>query len=129
GNRLASSAWPSCPRMSHHRVARRKRGASVKAKRIPGQTEKGFMATLKQFAELHGWSWYHTRDSRRSPEGFPDVVLVRERVIYAELKTDVGKLTLAQKEWLSRLRAAGQEVYIWRPCMWPEIEATLARRD
>ena len=34
-----------------------------------------------------GWLVYHTHDSRHSPEGFPDLILVREpRLIIAELK-------------------------------------------
>lgn len=53
-------------------------------------------------------------------------MLVRERVIYAELKTMVGRSTPAQLDWQARLRAAGQEVYEWRPNQGAEVRAILA---
>ena len=37
--------------------------------------------------------WYHTRDSRRSPSGFPDLVCVGPAgILWRELKTAKGKL-------------------------------------
>ena len=59
--------------------------------------------------------WYHTFDSRRSPSGFPDLVIVGRGVIYRELKTAKGKLTAAQSQWLDTLTAAGQDACVWRP--------------
>ena len=56
-----------------------------------------------------GWLVYHTHDSRHSPEGFPDLILVREpRLIIAELKGvdrrgRPGVVKVAQAEWLLRL--------------------------
>ena len=86
------------------------------------------------------WRYYHTRDSRRSAAGFPDLVLVRgPRLIFAELKTERGKLTADQVAWLEDLAmvaatATGRawdppgdppppvpEVYVWRPSDRPEI--------
>ena len=32
-----------------------------------------------QLARALGWDYYHTHDSRRSPGGFPDLVLVHPR--------------------------------------------------
>ena len=77
-------------------------------------------ATLAQcvndIAKHYQWRKYHTRDSRRSDKGFPDLVLVRgKRVIWAELKTMDGRITPEQREWLNDLTHAGQEVYVWRP--------------
>ena len=48
-------------------------------------------------------------------KGFPDLVLVRERVIYAELKAKSGSIRPDQKIWIERLQQAGAEVYVWRP--------------
>ena len=45
-------------------------------------------------------------------------MLVRERIVFAELKATQGNVTAAQHEWLQALGAAGQEVYIWRPAHW-----------
>jgi len=47
--------------------------------------------------------------------GFPDLVLVRERVIYAEIKTNRGVLSEEQKIWRDMLLAAGEEWYVWKP--------------
>lgn len=33
-----------------------------------------------------------------------------------ELKSERGRLTRQQAEWLNDLRNAGVEAYIWRPC-------------
>lgn len=81
-----------------------------------------------EFARLSGWVLYHTHDSRRSPAGFPDLVLVRERVVFAELKAEKGRVTPEQLAWLGRLWQAGAEAYLWRPSGWPEIERLLGRR-
>src|SRR5437867_2540828 len=58
---------------------------------------------------------YHTYRPLKSAAGFPDYVLARERVIFAELKTEKGKPSEFQREWLGGLRAAGAEAYLWRP--------------
>lgn len=44
------------------------------------------------------------------------------RLVFAELKRMVGKLTQAQCEWMEALSGTGAEVYVWRPCDWDEIE-------
>ena len=66
---------------------------------------------------LFGWLCYHTHDSRRSEPGFPDIVMVRPpSVLFAELKTDTGRVTPAQRMWLEALgRCPGIEAYVWRP--------------
>jgi hypothetical protein len=77
-------------------------------------------------AAAKGWAAYFTYDSRRSPPGFPDLVLARDRVIFAELKTLRGRVRPEQLEWLERLRGAGAETYLWRPAHAREIERVLA---
>lgn len=78
-----------------------------------------------QLAQLRSWLVYHTRDSRRSQPGFPDIVLVKGRLIFAELKSETGRLTPEQERWLAALRSAGCDVRVWRPSDWQEIEETL----
>lgn len=94
---------------------------------IPRQTEKGFQATVIAFARLHGWTVYHTFDSRRSAAGYPDLTLVKGgRLLFVELKSEAGKTTAAQRAWLCLLGAVpGVEVYEWRPSSWAEIERVL----
>ena len=88
-------------------------------------TEKEFQSRVVALAQGLGWRVYHAYDSRRSEPGFPDLVMVRERVIFAELKTDRGRLSQAQSEWLERLTGAGGEVYVWRPADWDAVLAVL----
>ena len=96
-------------------------------RRWPYVLEKDFQQTLMQYAQLAGWTVYHTYDSRRSEAGYPDLTMVRgARLIFAELKSHKGKLRKAQEEWIQRLSdVPAIEVYIWRPLDWPEIEKTL----
>lgn len=62
-------------------------------------------------ARLLGWRVYHTFDSRKSEAGFPDLVLVRERVIYAEIKMVGQRPRPSQIDWLNSLSKAGAEAY------------------
>lgn len=88
--------------------------------------EKEFLAQAVQLARLCGWLCYHTLDSRGSAGGFPDLVLVKgRRVVWAELKSESGRLSPGQESWRDRLLAAGQEWYCWRPSDWPEIGRVL----
>jgi hypothetical protein len=92
-------------------------------------TEAQWQKLITDYADAHGWLWYHVTDSRKDKAGFPDLVLVRERVIFAELKRSGGRTTTDQDTWLSALRATDQvEVYLWHASeeTWAEVEATLA---
>jgi hypothetical protein len=83
-------------------------------------------------ATLLGWSLrYHTLRSRGSDPGFPDRVLVRDRVIFAELKREekvATPITDRQVEWLTGLARGGAEVYLWRPSDFDEIGQILGSR-
>jgi hypothetical protein len=108
------------------------RGAGCTA---PGaQTEKQFQEAVLEYAKLCGWRTYHPFDSRRSTHGYPDLTLVRDgTLIFAELKTETGRLSAAQCDWLEDLAAVSHGaapwviVRTWRPADWPEIERLLAR--
>ena len=86
-------------------------------------TEKDFQQTVIELAQICGYLVYHTHDSRRSAAGFPDLVLVgKGRVIFAELKTERGRLRRDQVKWLQSLGACrGVECYEWRPHDWNQI--------
>lgn len=90
-------------------------------------SEQAWMRQVIDAARLLGWHVYHTFDSRHSTPGFPDLVLVRDRVIFAELKVATGKVSHHQRRWLELLRRAGQETYVWRPSDYPAVEQVLRR--
>jgi hypothetical protein len=92
------------------------------------QSEKQFQGAVVEYAELNSWLVYHTYDSRRSNPGFPDLVMVRDhRLVFAELKSEKGRESKAQTEWLDALGRSTPEVWLWRPSDWPEIESVLRR--
>ncbi len=88
-------------------------------------SEKVWRSQVVALAKTFGWEVYFTWTSIHSPAGFPDLVLARDRVIFAELKTEIGRLTDRQTHWLDVLRAAGQECYVWRPSDWETVAQTL----
>lgn len=91
-------------------------------------SERDFQQQVVDLARLFGYFVYHTHDSRRSEAGWPDLTLCRPpRLIFAELKTERGKVRPAQQQWLDALRGAGQEAYLWRPSQWEQIVATLRK--
>lgn len=86
---------------------------------IPKLTEEQFQQQVIDLAKLHGYTLiYHTRDSRRSQPGFPDLVLVSEhrgRALFRELKTETGRVSPAQFSWISGMLLAKLNVGVWRP--------------
>ena len=94
-------------------------------------TERDLRQQVVDLAKLFGYKAYFSWTSIHSPRGFPDLVLAcqaRERVIYAELKTEKGKVSDSQREWLDELTACGQEVYLWRPADFEEVARILRSR-
>jgi len=93
------------------------------------ESETGFQNAIVELAKTFGWEMkYHTKFSFYSDKGFPDLVLGRrkdKRIIFIELKRENGKTTKDQDKWLEFLQFIGQEVYLWRPSDWSEIEKVL----
>tara|TARA_Y100000310_G_C20448328_1_gene699502 strand:- start:323 stop:640 length:318 start_codon:yes stop_codon:yes gene_type:complete len=90
-------------------------------------TEEEWLQQVRELARLKGWLNYHTRSSRRSDPGFPDLVLVRgHRLIFAELKREKGRVTSHQRAWLEALeQTIAAEVHTWRPSDWARVEEML----
>lgn len=83
----------------------------------------------KGLVTMLGWQLtYHTLRSKGSRSGFPDRVLVRERVVFVELKREGGKPSDEQVRWLTGLAVAGAEVYLWRPSDIDEIARVVGTR-
>lgn len=99
-------------------------------------SEAALQAQIIELAQTLHWTVGHHHDSRREVRpgvfvgdklaaGIPDLVLVRERVLWVELKDTKGKLSANQVLWLDALRKAGAEVYVWRPGDMDEITSVL----
>jgi hypothetical protein len=96
-------------------------------------TEKEWDAQLfskqKGLATMLGWELcYHTLRSKGSAPGFPDRVLVRDRVVFVELKREGQKVRYTQRQWMNGLAAAGAEVYLWFPSDLDEVANVLGKR-
>lgn len=79
-------------------------------------TEAQLQANVEAALTRFRWSWLHDRDPRRNRAGFPDVLAARAGVVVgAELKTERGRTSPAQEQWLRDLGAHG---YLWRPRHW-----------
>jgi VRR-NUC domain len=85
----------------------------------PAITEAQFQRQVVDLARLLGWDFiYHPFLSKWSEMGWPDLFLARvrdKRVMWAELKSERGKLTGRQAEVVDLLRDCGQLVCVWRP--------------
>ena len=92
-------------------------------------TEKAFQSDVMRVAKMLGWLCYHTYDSRRSASGFPDLVLVRERVLFRELKVGKNKLSPTQELWRDSIMDAGGDWAEWRETDMDDIVADLSRRS
>ena len=95
--------------------------------------ERDFARQVDELLPLFGFQRsYHTYDSRRSHAGFPDCVAVNTRdgrVVFLELKSSLGRLTLEQAAWLSDLREAGQEAHAIWPRDWDALVRGLQSGD
>lgn len=99
------------------------------------ETEAQWQETVLETAHLFRWRVAHFRAARTKHgwatpvaadgKGWPDLVLVRDRIIYAELKSARGKLTDEQREWMIALRGAGAEFYVWTPADWGQVQEVL----
>jgi hypothetical protein len=90
--------------------------------------EKDWQQAVSDLAAFQRALVYHTHDSRHSPAGFPDlVIVVHGRVLFRELKMDGNKPTAEQRRWLLALAQAGQDAAVWTfPQDWPLVVEALA---
>ena len=90
------------------------------------ESEYNFQSAVVELAELLGWRVFHAARIKGhlrtgSSVGFLDLVLARNGVVlFAECKTDTGKLTNEQIDWLLATHGV-----IWRPKHWKVIEKSL----
>lgn len=73
--------------------------------------------------------WHHETDSRRSKSGFPDLVIVGPMgLMFLELKSETGKVTADQREWMDALQGVHLSAidghflaYVARPSDWDRV--------
>lgn len=104
-----------------------------KEKMLRSINEYDFTLSVMQIASACGWLVSHAWTSQSTKytaiylsqhgvkwDGLPDIIAVRERVVWAELKKRDSKpplerLTPGQAEWRERLLKLGCEYYVWQP--------------
>ena len=100
----------------------------------PAMSEKDWQAQVVQLAGTFGWMVQHSRPAQVGDRwmtaitgdvGFPDLVLAHRTkgVVFAELKTETGRMATAQTDWRDTL-AGHVEWYLWRPS---DIAAVMRR--
>ncbi len=114
--------------------------AVAKSGDVRAMSEAELSKAVLGLASMCGWrvarfpaaNWTRTRSGREfvrplayDTKGFPDALLVRERMIAVEFKTAVGSLSIEQDQWLDLLGMANVECYLWRPAQW--IDGTIER--
>lgn len=86
-------------------------------------SEALWLDKVVHLARMNGWLVFHPVPAQVRPgvwrsdgKGFPDLVLAHRTrgVIFAELKTEKGKLSTDQVEWAGAL-LPHVEHYVWRP--------------
>jgi hypothetical protein len=82
---------------------------------------------IQKLATAHDWAGLHTYNAL-GPDSGLHCILVREAVLFADVKEEDEPLTVMQQHWQDVLRATGQvEVYTWHPSDWTAIHARLTR--
>lgn len=105
--------------------------AGPRRSRTPAMSEDALLEAVRKLARLTGWMTYHTRLSKGSEPGWPDLVLLsvrQARLLVVELKREGEQPTPAQELWLAGLAAIGIETGVWRPGDLPEIATVLRGR-
>lgn len=95
------------------------------------KNEAHFQRSVERAAAALGWRTYHTRFSKGSDKGFPDLVLVKPpgRILFFELKTGRRKLTVEQRAWIDDLnRCPGVRAFEVRPEQWDWVLELLQER-
>ncbi|HEY9409292.1 MAG TPA: VRR-NUC domain-containing protein [Pseudonocardia sp.] len=97
---------------------------------LRGITETQWQTRVENIAEFYGWMHYHApnnvprqaKSGRKFVQnvraGWPDLALLhpaRSLFLVAELKTETGRISDDQAEWLSGFRSAGIRAEVWRP--------------
>lgn len=110
---------------------------SARQKLWDSMTEAQFQREVIRLAQQHKWRVAHFRTAMNKRghymtpvaadgAGFPDLLMIRgQRVIAAELKTNKGRTSAQQKQWLAAFEETPVETFLWRPRDQENIHTTL----
>ena len=107
--------------MTKTRMERSAYNAGRSPRVVKKKSEEILQDSIIELAKLLGYLHYHTHDSRRSPEGFPDLVLAHVKtgvVLWIECKSEHGELSDDQAKWGRALVAGNARYFIFRPHDW-----------
>ena len=83
-------------------------------------TEDELLTAATEALTLYRWRWTHARRSDRAltmgHPGLPDIIAVRDgRVLFCEVKSQVGRLSPDQVLWLDALKECDVDYFLLRP--------------
>ncbi len=101
----------------------------AKSAGMRAMSEAELQSAVIELAQRLGWRVAHFRTAMSKSghwmtpvqgdgAGFPDLILVRERVIAAELKGERGRMRPEQDAWLKAFFKAGIMVAVWNSRDW-----------
>jgi len=106
---------------------------------IADLSERDWQQQIIDLAHMFGWLVAHFRAAKTAKgwrtavaadgAGWPDLCMVRDRVLWIENKREKGKLDQNQIDWIRWLDRAGAEVYVARPRHLDELAHILSKRQ
>lgn len=89
---------------------------------MPEEGDEGWQTTAEDMLAEAGWTFWHPEEPHLQEAGFFDLVCLRERVIWIELKVrsrdgKANGLNAAQKRFLAALFQSGSEAHVF---LWPD---------
>jgi len=96
--------------------------------------EAELQRSVIEMARLFGWRIAHFRTAQSKKghwitpvgadgKGFPDLCLVRERIVFIELKVNYRGLSYEQEVWRDKIKAAGGEWHLLTDKGWENGKA------
>ena len=84
--------------------------------------ESEFQHIVIKLAEQEGWSVYHVANVKgqlraKSSVGFPDLVLIKNKIVVWECKRKGKKASAPQKKWLEDFKSVGIEARVITDCL------------
>jgi hypothetical protein len=96
--------------------------AELHAELAASMTENELLALVVRAAHNAGWAIDHVFEQQhyahRTGKGWPDLILLRDRLLFRELKSETGRISADQQRIIAQLQRAGQDMAVWRPSDW-----------